>query len=338
MTGKERIQRIMNKQDVDRSGFWLGMPHAEALKKYKEYFQVNSLEKLEVLLGNDIRWLGAGGFCFPPLVSFKNPTKMQTRKNLSDAMVKQIETMADLEELHWVTRQKYYFPRFNKALKGAERDGMAVFSGTHSATWHNILDLFGMEDCMIKMIESPELVAAAAERFTDVSIAANESLFNKFGDRIDACFYFNDLGTQLDTMVSLDMFREFFLPSAKRLIDQAKRHKIKVCLHSCGSIDRYIPDLIEAGVDVLHPIQARAKNMEAEHLAAAYGNKIVFMGGLDTQEILPYGTVEDVTNETLRLRNIFGKNFILSPSHEALLANVNGQNVQAMADAAKKKI
>jgi uroporphyrinogen decarboxylase len=105
-------------------------------------------------------------------------------------------------------------------------------------------------------------------------------------------------------------------------------------MHSCGSIYRLIPRLIEAGVDVLHPLQALAKTMDAETLTGQYKDKIVFMGGVDTQRLLPYGSPAEVTAEIRRLRNLFGPNYIVSSSHETLLPNIPLENVEAMAEAA----
>ena len=202
--------------------------------------------------------------------------------------------------------------------------------------FHNLTDYFGMEECLVKMYTHPEVVSAAVDKIVDIYLRANKSLYEKYSEHIDAAFFFNDLGTQIDTLISPDMFREFFLPGAKKLIDQAKSYKLKVALHSCGSIERFIPDIINAGVDILHPIQANARNMDADSLFSKYGNDVLFMGGLDTQQILPYGSPEEVKSEVKRLKNIFGKHFILSPSHEALLENVSGENVLAMAEEAVK--
>ncbi|MDF2687006.1 MAG: hypothetical protein K0S55_2189, partial [Clostridia bacterium] len=105
-------------------------------------------------------------------------------------------------------------------------------------------------------------------------------------------------------------------------------------MHSCGSIYRIIPLLIDSGIDILHPIQAKAKNMDAAYLNKNFKDKIVFMGGVDTQELLPFGTEEQVKEEVKRLIEIFGPNYIVSPSHEALLKNVTSKNLVAMAKTA----
>jgi uroporphyrinogen decarboxylase len=130
------------------------------------------------------------------------------------------------------------------------------------------------------------------------------------------------------------MFDKFVLPYFQKITGQAKNSGYKVVLHSCGSIERVIPKLIDAGVDALHPIQARARNMGAETLARKYGEKVIFIGGIDAQGILPFGTPEQIRDEVNRLKNLFGSNFIVSPSHEELLPNIPPENILAMAEAA----
>ncbi|MGI6214095.1 MAG: uroporphyrinogen decarboxylase family protein [Christensenellales bacterium] len=334
MTGKERIRRILNRQEVDRNGFWLGRPHRDALKIYKEYFNVRSRNQLLLKLKSDLVWISGESVMLRPLFL---PRGFKIKSSLSEGgLLSGAETVEDVEKIYWTKSENFAFPLMRHKLNFAIKNNLAVFSGMGSYFFHNLTDFFGMEECFIKMYTHPDVVERAAQKIVDIYYNANEALYRKYAEYIDSVFFFNDLGTQLDTLISPDLFRQFFLPGAKKLIDQAKRYKLKVTLHSCGSVERFIPDLIEAGVDGLHPIQARARNMEAESLAQKYGDKLIFMGGLDTQEILPLGTPQEVAAETRRLINVFGKHFILSPSHEALLANVCGANVQAMADEATK--
>ena len=151
---------------------------------------------------------------------------------------------------------------------------------------------------------------------------------------MDAIFFGNDFGSQLDMLISPTMFDKFVMPHFCRITEQAKSRGYKVVLHSCGAIERVIPRLIDAGVDALHPIQAKATNMDAESLAAKYRDKMVFIGGVDTQDILPFGTPQQIRDEVRRLKSVMGPNFVVSPSHETLLPNVPPENVEAMAQAA----
>ena len=106
--------------------------------------------------------------------------------------------------------------------------------------------------------------------------------------------------------------------------------------HSCGSIVEAIPQLIEAGVDVIHPIQAMAAGMQPENLKSKFEGKVAFCGGVDTQDLLPYGTPEQVAAKVRELRTVFPTGLIVSPSHEALQADVPAENVKALFDEAGK--
>jgi uroporphyrinogen decarboxylase len=191
-----------------------------------------------------------------------------------------------------------------------------------------------MENCFIKMHTDPKLVEAVTRHVTDFFLEANEIFFNMAAGRIDALYFVNDFGTQLDLFISPEFFDRFVLPYLREIVDHAHKHGLRAICHSCGAVDRVIPRLIDAGIDVLHPIQARAVGMEAASLAKKYNGKVVFMGGLDAQHILPFGTVQEVRSEVRRLKDLFGPNFILSPSHESLLANIPVENIIAMAEAA----
>ncbi len=121
-----------------------------------------------------------------------------------------------------------------------------------------------------------------------------------------------------------------------RFTEQAKSYGYKVVLHSCGAIERTIPALIDAGVDGLHPLQALAKGMYADTLSRKYGDALVWIGGVDTQRLLPFGTPDEVRAEVRRLKKLFGPRFVVSPSHEALLPNVSVDNLLAMAETARE--
>lgn len=195
---------------------------------------------------------------------------------------------------------------------------------------------FGMENYFVKMYTDPEVIHAATRHIVDFYLETNKRYLQMAKPYLSAAFFGNDLGSQRDLLISPECFDTFILPYMRELIDQMKGMGLKVAVHSCGSIDRIIPRLIDAGVDILHPLQAKAANMDAEHLAREYGGKITFLGGVDTQELLPFGTPRQVREEVLRLRDLFKGDFIVSPSHEALLPNVSFENVMAMSRAAKE--
>jgi uroporphyrinogen decarboxylase len=150
---------------------------------------------------------------------------------------------------------------------------------------------------------------------------------------VDGFFFGNDFGTQLDLFLAPDMFDRFILPWFQKFTDQGHAHGYQVILHSCGAIHKVIGRLIDAGVDALHPLQARAADMDAATLARDFKGKIAFMGGIDTQELLVRGNPDDIHRDVRRVIDLLGPALVVSPSHEALLPNVPPENIRAMAEA-----
>ncbi len=216
-------------------------------------------------------------------------------------------------------------------------DDKAVFTGMWCPFFHYVADFFGMDNYFIKMYTNPDVVDAVTERVVDFLDAANDTFFRALGNRADTFFFGNDFGTQRDLILSPEAFRRFVLPSMKRLIATARRYGKKVILHSCGSVYRVIPELIDAGIDGLHPLQARAQSMDAEFLARTYRGSLAFIGGVDTQDLLIHMSPDQIKGEVRRLRRLLGPNFVVSPSHEAILPNVPFENVVAMAEAAREE-
>jgi uroporphyrinogen decarboxylase len=293
--------------------------------------------ELGIALGADCRWCEPGAFhvwtdpdrpMFDPLDG-KARTSLGMGGVLADA-----EDTADVEKIRWPDAAYLDFTETLKEIDRTIAAGQAVLSGMWSPFFHNACDYFGMENYFMKMHTDPAVVDAVVRHVVDFYLEANEKLFGLAGDKIDAFFFGNDFGSQLDLLISPGHFDRFVMPYFRELTDQAHRHGYHVVLHSCGAIERVIPRLIDAGVEVLHPIQALAKNMDAASLAKKYNGEIVFLGGVDTQRLLPFGTAQEVRDGVRRLKDLFGPNYLVSPSHESILPNVSPENITAMAETA----
>jgi uroporphyrinogen decarboxylase len=138
-------------------------------------------------------------------------------------------------------------------------------------------------------------------------------------------------------MVSPDLLREFVFPGTKKLIDQAHSYGMKVIHHSCGAVRKVIPDLVEVGADVIHPIQALASGMDPQGLHDDFSATTSFCGGVDAQNLLVNGTPEQVREKIRELRSIFPTGLIISPSHEAILPDIPPANIEALFGAAHLK-
>lgn len=148
-----------------------------------------------------------------------------------------------------------------------------------------------------------------------------------------------DFGTQTSSFCSVATFRELWLPYYKQINDWVHKNTAwKTFKHSCGAVERFIPSFIEAGFDVLNPVQCSATGMDPQHLKSTYGDKIVFWGGgVDTQKTLPFGTPEEVSSEVLERCEIFSRDggFVFNAIHN-VQAGTPIQNIVAMLDAVQQ--
>ena len=205
-----------------------------------------------------------------------------------------------------------------------------------SAHFQDACAAFGMETAMMNMIANPEIYEAVNEKVMEFYLKANKIFFEATKGKLDAVLIGNDMGSQRGLMLSPDMVRKFIIPGCKRLVEQAHSYGVKVIYHSCGSIIDVIPDLIGAGVDIVHPIQALAAGMEPRGLKEKFGDQVAFCGGVDTQDLLVNGSPEDVRNKVKELREIFPTGLIISPSHEAIMPDVPPANIHALFEEAQK--
>jgi uroporphyrinogen decarboxylase len=118
----------------------------------------------------------------------------------------------------------------------------------------------------------------------------------------------------------------------KRFSDLGHDYGLRTMFHSCGSVWEIVPDLVEVGVDALNPVQPRARGMDLAALKARFGSRLTFHGAIDHQEVLPFGSPEDVRREVRRVIDILapGGGFCLAASHDLLLPEFPPENVLAM--------
>ena len=142
----------------------------------------------------------------------------------------------------------------------------------------------------------------------------------------------DDLGAQNGPLMSPKTYRAVIKPYHKELFDCIRqRTKARIFLHTCGSVYRLLPDLIDAGVEVLNPVQVSAADMDTRRLKAEFGDRLSFMGAIDTQHVLPFGTSDDVKREVERriVDLAPGGGFILAPVHN-VQADVPPENLVTM--------
>lgn len=191
---------------------------------------------------------------------------------------------------------------------------------------------------LMLLAEDPPQVHAFLDRLVELHLANLERFLGAVGGCIDVILFGDDLGMQAGPQISPAMYREYFKPRHKLLWTRAKElADVKVMLHCCGGVRELLPDLIDAGLDAINPVQISCAGMEAAGLKADFGAQMTFWGGgCDTQHVLLYGSPEEVRSHTEKqVRTLKpGGGFVFQQVHN-ILAGVPPENIVAMFDTAR---
>jgi len=221
-----------------------------------------------------------------------------------------------------------------QVLRRASSRALMVGCGCNLFEWGTFirrLDNF-LADLVLDPVNVERLLDALMERH----LAFLEKVCAAVGDVADVVRFGDDLGTDGGPFMSPATYRRFFKPRHARLCAYVHRHsRMKTYLHSCGSVYRLMPDLIEAGFDVINPVQTSCRDMEPERLKREFGRDIcLWGGGCDTQRVLNLGTPAEVRDHVRRRIDTFapGGGFVFAAIHN-ILPEVPPENVVAMFDA-----
>lgn len=198
--------------------------------------------------------------------------------------------------------------------------------------------LCSFDDFLLKMAVDEEFV----NRFFEIILSYQKKVIEKYYGLLGKYIHYtssgDDFATQSSLFISPDMFRKLIKPYFKERISHTKKFtKAAYLHHSCGSVFPIIGDLIECGVDILNPIQPKARDMQPENLKRTYGDKIVFHGGVDTQDILPFGTRESIEASVKEIIDTMNRDggYIFAAAHN-IQEDVPPENIVIMLEAAKK--
>jgi uroporphyrinogen decarboxylase len=188
------------------------------------------------------------------------------------------------------------------------------------------------------MALKPDVVSALFDRIKEFQMRLWEKTLDVVGDNVDICLHSDDLGMQNNPFMSPDMYRKLLKPRHTELFDHIKKSakpEVKLLLHSCGSVRKLIPDLIDTGIDALNPVQVSAAGMDSSELKKEFGSELSFWGGgVDTQNILPYGSTSEVRDEVNRRIDDLapGGGFVFTAVHN-VQPDVPAENLRAMLEA-----
>jgi uroporphyrinogen decarboxylase len=211
---------------------------------------------------------------------------------------------------------------------------MPAFNSVWERTWF----LRGLEQTMQDMVLNPEFIHALLRKITDINKRCMQHYLDAVGPYAQIIRLGDDVATQNGPLISPAMYRSIIKPYQKEFMTFIhERTEAKIWYHSCGSVYKLIPDLIDAGIDLLNPVQVSARDMDTRRLKAEFGDSLTFCGGIDTQHVLPLGTIEEVQREVERRIGDLapGGGYILAAVHN-IQDDVPPENVVAMFQHARK--
>ena len=222
-----------------------------------------------------------------------------------------------------------------KLRAGTDRAIIGLFGG-------NLLEcgqfLYRIDKFLMLLAGEPERAQRFLDKLVELHLANLERFLQAVGPYIDIILFGDDLGMQTGPQMSPAMYREFFKPRHQLMWKRAKQlANVKVMLHCCGGVRALLPDLIEAGLDAINPVQITCSGMDAAGLKRDFGRDITFWGGgCDTREVLPQGTPEQVRQHVRQQLQILapGGGFVFQQVHN-IMANVPAENIVAMFDAVR---
>jgi uroporphyrinogen decarboxylase len=238
------------------------------------------------------------------------------------------QTPDDIEKFDWPKADWFDFSKMPEQIK--QYDGLALMVLSASVFQHPTM-VRGLDNFLCDMLINPPLAHTLMDKYTDFYLAYFDKMFSACPGKITVLKISDDIGMQDRLLIRMGEFREFVKPRVKKLVDMAHSHNVKIMFHSCGSIVEFIEDLIDIGVDILDPIQVRAKNMEPAGIKREFGDRICLHGAIDIQWTLPKGSTEDVKKEVQERIDVLGKGgkYIIAPCH-ALQQDVPMENIAAM--------
>ena len=358
MTSRERFQETLNHQTPDRLPIDY-LSHPKTDEKLLSYYGLKNNDELLATLDVDFYYLSCRDISqnesYLPI--YRGPELEMTEKericplgirwnrgayNSKFAVDEAIEgplqnaqSGKDILNHNWPKVQWFELDPFHQECE--LHTDRVIVGGFWSGILGDSYRMHGFQNFLMNIAMNPDLIQTLVNRMTDFYLEMNERIFSELKGKMDIWFWGNDYGGQSGLLFNEAMFESVFLPNIVRLNDLAHSHGLKVMMHSCGSISKLIPTLIESGVDILDPIQVTADNMAPQTLKDKFGDSIVFHGAIDTQQVLPSETPEGVYKHAVETLEILGKNggFIFAPS-QILQPDVPIENIDAMYRAAKE--
>ena len=335
MNAKERVHAALRREPVDRVPIFMWF-QPDTARRLGEVLEIPPGRVAEAM-GDDIRqaWV-SNNHAMEGVVHERDGEGHTDDWGIAWVKVGAFNQIAHSPLQHAsdeeIRRYQYPYHRVDDLMRNMEpvvaaADTHFIGCDVSPCLFEMVWRLRGLEEAVLDLAMNPALAAHMIEQAAAFCLHLSEIACTRFA--LDWLWTGDDIASQRAMLMSPDCWREMFRPPLERIFQVGKRRGLWVAYHCCGSLRPIIPDLIEMGLDVLNPIQANTPGMDALELKREFGRDLAFMGGVDTQGLLPAGTPDDVRRETARLlegMTADGGGYILAASHtvppEAPLENI----------------
>jgi len=314
ISGKERVKNALAHKTTARPPVAYNGAEPQLAAKIHSHYGVPDELSMWLKMGLD----------FWPIEPSKPPAPVKSRQEQWAAEKEHpLQHAQSIREIEAYFREAASPPEidytsFVSEKKNEHADKFRFISGgsLFEAAWH----VRGFSTLLEDFYLNPELADTLIEHFLQGSLSRTESLLQAFQGTMDMVFLGDDLGAQRGLIFSVDIFRKFFKPRLRKMIELAHRHKAVVVMHSCGSVAELIPEFIDVGLDILNPVQISADGMDPSRLKGEFGQDITFWGGVDIQTVLREQTPKQIRKTVRFLIETLGTDggYICAPTHVVL--------------------
>jgi len=341
MTPRERWLAVLQHQPADRVPVdYRATP--EATQKVMEYLGVSDLEQMMARLHIDPVVDVGPRYVGPPIPPEEDVFGIRYEEtdyrlgHYRNAVYHPLAPYRTVEEVEahyrWPNPDWWDYSDLPAQVAGKEE---CIIRGGGSEPFATYKFLRGVQQGYLDLLENPEMVHYCLGKLYELCYQQTLRIYEAIPGKVLWTWVAEDVGSQEGLLISLAHIEEFFLPHFRRMIDLVHSAGAFAFHHSDGAVRENIPNMIAVGIDVLDPIQWRARGMDREGLVRDFGDRLVFHGGMDNQYTLAFGSVEEVQQEVLDNIRILGQKggYILGPCHN-LQAISPPENIVAMYDTA----
>ncbi len=344
LTHRERVLKTFRFQQPDRLAYDLmeGSVWKGLLDYFCHEFDMQSAVQVVNFLSNDFRWIRMRDVSTEqpeeevPGAPIVPDEKQNQPREIAVGILAEARTVQDVGCYPWRNPSDWKVPDCREARRLWPDHALVFTTGWMPLFW-SACEAFGFEKALMNLKLQPSVFEAFIRRqheyYMDIlgrGLAASKGY-------CDICWLGDDFATQQSMMISPELWRRFIRPYLAEQVRLAREHDMYVLFHSCGAVRPVLDDLAEIGVNGLLVFQTTATDMDAESIAREFGGRLVFYGGIDVQQVLSFGTVDEVKKTVRANARAFADcgGYVAANSHSSI-ATVRPENIHVMCEAARE--